>query len=81
VAFAASAAMLSEIFGYNYSFTDHSYDATWGPRTFKSYDDYANDAVHSRFLGGLHFGPSLATGLIQGKKVGRMVNSLRFKNR
>jgi hypothetical protein len=79
VASAASAAVLDEIFGYNYSFTDHTYDATWGPRTFNSFEAYANEASHSRFLAGIHFMPSLDAGLIQGKKVGYMVNRLRFK--
>lgn len=81
VASAASALVMDEIFGYNYSFTDHSYDATWGPRTFNSFEDYANEAAHSRFLAGIHYIPSLEAGLIQGKKVGKMVNRLRFKVR
>ncbi|MEO7046588.1 MAG: hypothetical protein ABI091_14855, partial [Ferruginibacter sp.] len=79
VASAASALVMDEIFGYNYSFTDHSYDATWGPRTFSSFEAYANEAAHSRFLAGIHFMPSLEAGLIQGTKIGKMVNGLRFK--
>ena len=79
VASAASALVMDEIFGYNYSFTDHSYDATWGPRTFNSFEAYANEASHSRFLAGIHFMPSLEAGLIQGEKIGKMVNRLRFK--
>lgn len=79
VASAASALVMEEIFGDHYSFADHSYDATWGPRTFNSFEDYANEAAHSRFLAGIHFMPSLEAGLIQGKKVGNMVNKLRFK--
>jgi hypothetical protein len=81
VASAASALVMDEIFGYNYSFTDHSYDATWGPRTFNSFEDYANEAAHSRFLAGIHFMPSLEAGIIQGTKIGKMVNKLRFKVR
>ncbi|MDQ2752911.1 MAG: phosphoesterase, partial [Bacteroidota bacterium] len=77
VASAASALVMDDIFGYNYSFTDHSYDATWGPHTFSSFAAYADEASHSRFLAGIHFMPSLAAGLIQGEKIGRMVNRLR----
>ncbi len=81
VASAASALVMDEIFGYNYSFTDHSYDATWGPRSYNSFKDYATEAAHSRFLAGIHFMPSLEAGLIQGEKIGKMVNRLRFKVR
>ncbi len=77
---AASAAVLERIFGKNYTFTDHSYDNTYGARSFNSFEDYAAEAGHSRLLAGIHYGPSIATGLIQGKKIGEMVNKLKVKN-
>lgn len=77
---AASATVMESIFGKNYSFADHTYDATYGTRSFNSFDDYAKEAAHSRLLGGIHYGPSNATGLIQGRKVGDRVNQLRLKN-
>jgi hypothetical protein len=77
---AASAAVLENIFGRNYHFTDYSYESSYGTRSFNSFQDYANEAGHSRLLAGIHYGPSIATGLIQGRKIGEMVNRLKVKN-
>jgi hypothetical protein len=74
---AASASVLEKIFGAHYSFTDHSYDATYGARTYNSFDDYAKEAGRSRLLAGIHFSPSIAAGLIQGREVGSKVILLR----
>ncbi|MDQ2720227.1 MAG: vanadium-dependent haloperoxidase [Bacteroidota bacterium] len=76
----ASAAVLENIFGRNYKFTDYSYESSYGTRSFNSFQDYANEAGHSRLLAGIHYGPSIAAGLIQGKKIGEMVNRLKVKN-
>lgn len=76
---AASATVLESIFGKSYSFTDHTYDASYGARSFSSFDNYAKEAGHSRVLGGLHYSPSVATGLAQGRKVGTRVNQLRLR--
>lgn len=73
---AASATVMESIFGKNYSFTDHTYDATYGARSFASFNDYAKEAGHSRVLGGLHYAPSVEAGLIQGRKVGERMNEL-----
>lgn len=73
---AASATVMESIFGKNYAFTDHTYDALYGARSFSSFNEYANDAGHSRVLGGLHYAPSVAVGLIQGRKVGERINQL-----
>lgn len=77
---AASATVLERIFGMNYKFTDHSYDDTYGTRSFNSFEDYAAEAGHSRLLAGIHYGPSITTGLTQGKKIGAMVNNLKVRN-
>ena len=76
---AASAVVLERIFGTNYSFTDHSYDALYGPRSYKSFDDYAKEAGRSRFLAGIHYSPSIATGLKQGRQVGNKVMQLNLQ--
>jgi len=73
---ASSAVVLEKIFGKQYSFTDHSYDATYGARTYNSFDDYAKEAGRSRLLAGIHYSPSIATGLIQGRQVGNKVVQL-----
>ena len=70
---AASAVVLEKIFGNHYSFTDHTYDATYGARTYNSFDDYAKEAGRARVLAGIHFSPSVATGLTQGRQVGNKV--------
>ncbi|MBC7935353.1 MAG: hypothetical protein H7Y86_08375, partial [Rhizobacter sp.] len=41
---AASAIVLEKLFGASYSFTDHTYDATYGARTYSSFDAYAKEA-------------------------------------
>jgi len=77
---AASAAVLERIFGKNYAFTDHTYDGSYGARSFNSFEDYAKEAGRARLLAGIHYSPSIATGLIQGRKIGDMVNKLQVKN-
>jgi hypothetical protein len=76
---AASAAVLERIFGKNYAFTDHTYEGSYGARSFNSFEDYAKEAGKARLLAGIHYSPSIATGLIQGRKIGDMVNKLRLK--
>ena len=77
---AASAKVLERIFGKNYKFTDHTYDDSYGSRSFNSFEEYAKEAGHSRLLAGIHYSPSIATGLAMGYKVGDMVNRLKVKN-
>ncbi|MBI1783135.1 MAG: vanadium-dependent haloperoxidase [Sphingobacteriales bacterium] len=75
---AASATVLEKIFGNYYSFTDHTYDATYGARSFNSFDDYAKEAGRARVLAGIHYSPSVAAGLTQGRKVGYKVVQLNL---
>lgn len=75
---AASATVLEKIFGPHYAFTDHSYDATYGARSYNSFDDYAKEAGKARLLAGIHYSPSIAAGLTQGRKVGNKVLELRI---
>lgn len=77
---AASAAVLEKIFGTHYSFTDHSYDATYGARTYNSFEDYAKEAGRSRLLAGIHYSPSISIGLAQGRQVGNKVAQLHLYN-
>ncbi|MEP6748643.1 MAG: vanadium-dependent haloperoxidase [Bacteroidota bacterium] len=77
---AASATALERIFGTHYSFTDHSYDASYGARSYNSFDDYAKEAGQSRLLAGIHYSPSIATGLIQGRQVGNKVVQLQINS-
>ena len=76
---AASAAVLEKLFGTSYSFSDNSYASSLGVRSYTTFQEYAQEAGRSRLLGGIHYAPSISTGLIQGAKVGNMVNQLTIK--
>lgn len=75
----ALASVLEETFGKNFSFTDHSFDASYGPRSFDSFEAYAKEAALSRLQGGIHYRFAMDEGLKQGRKVAALVNQLRFK--
>ena len=72
------AAVLENVFG-KISFTDHSFDNSYGPRKFESFEAYAKEAALSRMYGGIHYRFGMEAGLKQGKKVAAMVNQLKFK--
>ncbi|GAB3926508.1 hypothetical protein GCM10028804_30240 [Larkinella terrae] len=76
---AASAAVLEKLFGDGYKFSDNSYASSYGVRSYNTFQEYAQEAGRSRLLGGIHYGPSISTGLTQGAKVGTMVNQLTIK--
>jgi len=66
----ATAKAMTNIFGNIGSFTDHTYDYLgWAPRTFSSLKAIAIDAGNSRLYAGIHYQPSIDTGLMQGTKV------------
>jgi hypothetical protein len=77
---AASAVVLEKVFGVNYAFTDHSYDATYGARSYSSFDAYAKEAGRARLLAGIHCSPSIAIGLVQGRQVGNKVIQLKLND-
>ena len=70
----ASAVILTNFFGDNFSFTD-SVEVTYGlaPRKFTSFHQAAQEAAISRFYGGIHFMDAINNGLTQGTKVGEWV--------
>lgn len=68
----ASAEVLSAIFGDNFAFHDNSDSAYIGmTRDFVSFRQAAAEASISRLYGGIHFRPSLDTGLARGAMVGK----------
>lgn len=76
----AIAIVLSDMFGYNYSFTDHSHkNKSYQPRSFDSFLDYANEAALSRLYGGIHYRNSNENGLINGKRIGQLICKLPMK--
>jgi hypothetical protein len=67
---ASAAEAFTAVFGNIGSFTDHTYDYMgFTPRTFSSFQAIALDAGKSRFYGGIHYKPSIDSGLVQGRKV------------
>jgi hypothetical protein len=75
----ASASVLEDNFGKNFQFTDHSFDNTYGSRSFDSFEDYAKEAALSRLQAGIHYRFAMDEGLKQGKKVAALINKIRFK--
>ncbi len=70
----AAAAVLTDIFGENFEFTDHTHDPLgMAPRTYESFDAAADEAAISRLYGGIHFRAAIDNGVTQGKKIGQQV--------
>lgn len=67
---AATSDAFTVLFGNIGSFTDHTYDYLgFAPRTFSSFRAIGEDAGNSRLYAGIHYQPSIDTGLLQGRKV------------
>jgi hypothetical protein len=75
---ASAAEGLTAAFGNIGPLTDHTWDYLGFPaRTFSTFHEFALDAGNSRFYGGIHYQPSINTGLKVGTTVGdNVVNSL-----
>lgn len=76
----ATAQVLSDMFGFNYHFTDNSHAARgFKARSFESFYDFADEAALSRLYGGIHYRNSNEQGLKNGKRIGKNVCELKFK--
>jgi hypothetical protein len=75
----ASQKILESLFGKNFAFTDHTHEALYGARSYTSFEDYANQSGWSRVLAGVHYKPSVDVGLIQGRKVGELINMIPLR--
>ncbi|HEX9512416.1 MAG TPA: vanadium-dependent haloperoxidase [Puia sp.] len=75
---AAASEGLTAIYGNIGPLTDHTWDYLGFPtRTFNSFRDIGVDAGNSRFYAGIHYQPSIDTGLKQGRTVsGNILSSL-----
>ena len=80
---AASARILSNLFGEKYHFVDRTHngrtDMHADTRTFASFDAFAREAAESRLYGGIHFRSAIERGLEQGRLIGENVNKLVFQ--
>jgi hypothetical protein len=73
----AMAQVMTDLFGNNYAFTDHTWGTSFGgPRSFDSFDEAAEEAAISRMYGGIHFEFGNNAGLALGTIVGQNVNEL-----
>ena len=70
----SAAVALTKLFGENHSFTD-STELEFGmpARSFKSFNDAAEEAAVSRFYGGIHYLPAVEHGAKQGTAVGELI--------
>ena len=71
---AASAVMLTNIFGENLSFTD-STEVEFGipARHFNSFIQASKEAAISRFYGGIHYMPAILNGAEEGNRIGNFM--------
>jgi hypothetical protein len=77
----AAASVLTNLLGKNTGFID-STEVIFGiePRSFKSFEEAADQASVSRLYGGIHYRPAIAEGLKQGKLIGEYI-SQKIKTR
>jgi hypothetical protein len=75
----ACASVLESTFGKNTPFSDRTFANTYGPRSFDSFREYAEEAALSRLKAGIHYRFSMEQGLKQGRSVAALVEKLRFR--
>ncbi len=71
---AASAVILTKLFGDNFSYSDSTEMEFKIPvRYFQSFKQAAAEAAISRFYGGIHYMPSITNGLEEGRQLGEFI--------
>jgi hypothetical protein len=79
---AAAAVVLTDLFGDNFAFTDHTHDDNGlRARSFGSFNEAAEEAAVSRLYGGIHFRAAIENGLEQGRCIGEKVVRLKLRRR
>lgn len=70
----ASAITLTSLFGENFAFTD-STEIEFGlsVRSFKSFEQAAEEAAISRMYGGIHYRPAVQNGMLEGRALGNYI--------
>ena len=77
---AAAAAVLTALFGADYSFTDESPTPDGAPtRSFASFWAAADEAAMSRLYGGIHFMPAITNGQDQGRCIAAYAIALQTR--
>lgn len=84
---AATAAVLEALYGKTFRLTDTSHEGRprddirgvdYKNRTYNSFQEIADEAALSRFLGGIHTQQDNETGLTEGRKIGTTINALNW---
>ncbi|MBA4853153.1 vanadium-dependent haloperoxidase [Emticicia sp. BO119] len=75
----ASAEILTSVFGDNYAFTDNTYQGSLPNRTFKSFEEYANEATIAQLFGGVQYRMANENGQKNGKEIAKNILKLNFK--
>ena len=79
----AAAAVLADLFGAEYVFTDECHnnrvEFNGAPRTFNSFSEMANECAISRIAMGVNFRNDVEAGLQLGQHCGQKVNDLPWK--
>ena len=81
---AATATVLTSLYGDNFSFTDHTHEGATRfpffepmlPRTYLNFWESAEESGRSRLLGGIHTQQDNEIGLQEGKKIGDNINNI-----
>ena len=78
----AASVVLTKLFGDNFAFDDTTELAYGLPvRSFKSFNEAAEEAAISRMYGGIHYRAAIENGLEQGRNVGNFVaDNLKLGN-
>lgn len=80
----ASAVVLTDVFGNNFSFIDNSHQGRvsagikFRSRSFQNFWQFAEECAYSRLLGGIHTRQDNQAGLEEGKKIGTNINRLQW---
>ena len=66
--------ILEDLFGKEYTFTDHTHDRlNYKPRTFTSFKQMGDETAMSRLYGGIHYRAAIEKGIDQGRCIGKKV--------
>jgi len=76
----AAAAVLTDFFGENFRFVDHTHEKLgYEARAFNSFMEAAQEAAISRLYGGIHYRFAIENGIDLGICIGEQVNNLKLK--
>ena len=66
---------LTELFGANYQYTDHTYDYLgMSPRSYNGFQDLFDEMINARVYAGIHTRLADAAGVNQGRKIAQNIN-------